>query len=207
MKKQLHKLLLVVAAFIATTGTYAQSVEVDGIYYKLDNRNKTASVTSKPDTSGENAYSGDLVIPSQIETGGVTFLVKFIEEKTFMNCTGLTSVSISESVENIGFLAFADCSNLTSIEVAAENDFYCSIDGVVFNKRKTEITTYPAGRSGNYEIPPTVINIAAGAFYSCSGLTSVSIPNSVEGIRAYAFMNCANLASIYMESPQPPAIG
>ena len=42
----------------------------------------------------------------------------------------------------------------------------------------------------------SVTSIGEGAFYDCSGLTSVTIPNSVTSIEIQAFFNCSGLTSI-----------
>ena len=42
----------------------------------------------------------------------------------------------------------------------------------------------------------TVTKIGDGAFYECSGLTSITIPSSVTSIELSAFENCSNLTSI-----------
>jgi len=85
---------------------------------------------------------------------------------------------------------------LATIEVDAANNTYCSFDGVLFNKEKTEILIYPAGHSDNYEIPNFVTSIGEGAFSCCTDLTSVTIPNSVTNIGNWAFNYCPRLTSI-----------
>lgn len=47
-----------------------------------------------------------LVIPSSVTHGSVTYNVTSIGDYAFYNCTGLTSLTISEGVESIGYSAF-----------------------------------------------------------------------------------------------------
>jgi hypothetical protein len=85
---------------------------------------------------------------------------------------------------------------LTSINVDAANTQYSSENGVLFNKDKTTLICYPAGKTGSYVIPNSVTTIGDYAFAYCSGLTSVTIPNSVTTLGKRAFYNCNGLSSV-----------
>ena len=123
--------------------------------------------------------------------------VTSIGSHAFSYCSGLTSVTIPNSVTSIGDLAFYGCSSRTEINVESANTKYTSENGVLFNKDKTTILCYPAGKTGTtYTIPNSVTSIDGSAFSGCSGLTSVTIPNSVTSIGSGAFQNCSGLTSI-----------
>jgi hypothetical protein len=152
---------------------------------------------------GEGAFYGCTSLTSITIPNSVTS----IGEGAFYGCTSLTSVTIPNSVTSIGADAFAGCSGLTSINVASDNSNYCSVDDVLFNKDKTTLIQYPGGKQGaSYTIPNSVTSIGAGAFYNCSGLTSVTIPNSVTSIGADAFAGCSGLTSITCEAITPPTL-
>ncbi len=134
-----------------------------------------------------NYAVGEVTIPN-----GVTS----IGDYAFYGCESLASITIPDSVTNIGS-AFFDCTSLTSIEVLDNNKNYSSIDGVLFNKDKTELITYPAGKTASeYAIPNSVTSIGRYAFDHCESLASVTIPNSVTNIGDYAFLDCTSLTSI-----------
>ena len=122
--------------------------------------------------------------------------VTSIGEGAFYYCTGLTSVTIPNSVDSIGSDAFSYCTGLTSIAVEAGNSAYSADGGVLFDKSKKTLICYPAGKTGSYTIPNSVTSIGEGVFYYCTGLTSVTIPNSVTSIDSSAFEDCTGLTSV-----------
>ena len=110
----------------------------------------------------------------------------------------LKEVIITSACTNISNAAFSHCDNLTKITVEESNLYYQSIDGVLFNKQKTCLITYPTGKSNlsNYTVPNGVISIAPYAFSYCKNLKSVTVPNSVTSIGFSAFYYCNSLEKI-----------
>ena len=107
-----------------------------------------------------------------------------IGNRAFYECSGLTSVTIPNSVTSIGVGAFQECSGLTSVTIP---NSVTSIEVGAFS-----------GCSGltSLTIPNSVTSIGIDAFYGCSSLTSVTIPNSVTSIGYNAFSGCSSLTSV-----------
>ena len=165
---------------------------------------------------GDAAFSGNLgltsvFIPNSVISigdfafsgcSGLTFVmipnsVASIGDSAFNGCDGLTSVNIPNSVSSIGKQVFDRCDRLTMINVDSRNNYYKSIDGVLFNSDATTLIQYPIGNSRLvYSIPNSVTFIGDWAFNNCTVLTSITIPNSVVSIGDYAFSGCAELASV-----------
>ena len=123
--------------------------------------------------------------------------VNCIGERAFSGCAGLAGVTIPGGVTSIGSTAFSGCFNLTAINVAADNNAYTAVDDVLYNKDKTSLHTYPAGKtSSTFIIPDSVTTIGEHAFYYCACLTDIAIPKGVTSIGEWAFSGCAGLTSI-----------
>ena len=118
-----------------------------------------------------------------------------IGSSAFCNCTSLTSIIIPDSVTYIGRAAFENCTSLVSFKVSDGNKDYCDIEGVLFSKDKTKLICCPGSRSGSYAIPNGVTNIGWAAFGDTS-LTSITIPDTVTSIESFAFGCCTSLKSI-----------
>ncbi len=103
---------------------------------------------------------------------------------------GIESIHLPATLENVTGHSFADASALRSITVDPANPYLVLEDGVLFNSDKTILLYYPClnGRK-SYKVPPTVREIADGAFYmsSRSNLTHVVLPSSCTRIGYDAF--------------------
>ena len=120
-----------------------------------------------------------------------------ISDRAFDGFERLTSITIPEGLMSIGEFAFADCFNIKSINYTGEIASWCGISGLEY-LMNTMGTLYINGEelTGELAIPDSVTSIGNGAFYGCSGLTSVTIPNSVTSIGSFAFLECNGLTSI-----------
>lgn len=65
----------------------------------------------------QGTATGKCVIPNSIRENGKEYIVTSIEDEAFQFCTGLTSITIPNSVTTIGEAAFYGCSGLTSVTI------------------------------------------------------------------------------------------
>ena len=167
-------------------------------------------------TGCDKSAKGAITIPSEIDGKPVTSIgdgafdrctgltsitipnsVTSIGNEAFQNCRSLTSITIPDSVTSIGYDPFKSCNKLNQINVGSANTAYSSVNGVLFNKNKTELIRYPAGKVDiSYAIPDSVTSIGDSAFSWCSSLTSITIPDGVTSIGSAAFYFCHSLTSI-----------
>lgn len=169
---------------------------------------KTYSVSAS-----DELYSYDeiiLEIPAEYNGKAVTE----IAEEAFIECYGLVSVSIPDSVISIYRQAFYNCTSLTSISISNSTttigreafyntDFYNNSsnweDGVLFLENWL-IAADSDAISGDYTIKTGTQHIGVNAFEVCTSLTSVIIPDTVTDIGWGAFSSCSNLTSVTIPS-------
>ncbi len=152
----------------------------DGILY---NKNKTRLI--------------QVPIKKAIQYFTIPNSVISIENRAFEHCRSLISIYIPGSVTNIMASSFLGCSSLMSINIDESNPAYLSVNGVLYNKDKTELILVPAAKDiKEFTVPDSVVSIGGDAFFNCSLLTNIIIPNSVTSIGNYAFDGCSSLTDI-----------
>ena len=129
--------------------------------------------------------------------------VTSIEDAAFFGCAYVMSITIPTSVTNIRPTAFNGCESLIAITVDVSNAFYCSMDGVLFNKSQNTLIQYTLGKAGSYTVPNGVTSVVDYAFWDSISLTSVTIPASVTSIGHTAFNQCYSLSTITVDTNNP----
>ena len=218
MKKLLCAVLSGIMAFstfavaVPITASAAESQEsVSATYgdfeYTLED-DYTCTIT------GYNGSAANVTIPSTI----YGYKVCKIGEGAFYDCSSLEKIIIPDSVNEIcwspmygcfqkcnnlkeiyigsGFeqslfdmYTLSGCNSLEKIVFSEDNNHYCSIAGVPFDKSKTSICRYPAGKKDKeYTIPDTVSELSmADEFFYNENLKTIVIPKSVKSIGEYTF--------------------
>ena len=147
--KHLKKLAMTIVGLWCCMAASAYDFQEGGFSYNiLSETDLTVEVAKGPS-------DGDVSIPGTVAYNGQTYSVTSIGYQAFRNCKNLTSVTIPESVTSIGDYAFGGCAGLTSVT-----------------------------------IPGSVTSIGDYAFNGCTGLTSVTIPEGVTRISSSTFYYC-----------------
>lgn len=115
-----------------------------------------------------------------------------IENYAFNGCSKLTEITLSDTLQSLGdnvlFHVFENCNALTKIIAGSNNRNFLSDEGVLFNKEKTILIQYPAGKKDNsYSVPAGVRVIGGSAFNSIRYLKNLTLPESVNEIGAFSF--------------------
>lgn len=118
-----------------------------------------------------------------------------------LNCDDkIKTIRIGENVEFVDGKAFYSCWALQNIEVDENNPNYCDVDGVLYNKDKTEILCYPCDHDEylrqKYGYEKELYKDEVTPEYEKDIQTYV-VPSSVKKISEMCF-NYANLRVIYL---------
>ena len=125
------------------------------------------------DENNSNYISADGVLYSKDMTTLVAFpngksgdfvipdSVTDIGSDAFAECVNLTSLNISKNFTGDLSFRYDDTLNysIENIYVDEENPVYTSIDGVVYNKEITEIKMFPSAKRGIYTLPDTIESV------------------------------------------------
>lgn len=115
--------------------------------------------------------------------------------------TGLTSITLPDSLQEVGRRALYGCKALSSIEVSAANPCLTVQDGILYNKAMTQLIRCPAaGGLTAYTVPASVTELAEGAFASCTSLESIVLPEGMTSIADNAFEGCSALREVTLPS-------
>ena len=196
MKKKLLLILTLMSSVLA----WAHDVEIDGIYYNLDTKNKVATVTYKglSATTYHGEYQGDVVIPSSIIYNSETYNVQSILFEAFFRCESMTSITIPSSITSMGYDCFENCSGLKKVDYIGDVEDWVNID---FSTTYSNPTYYAKDLYINGVLLTDVsietsTSIKEYVFYNCESLKSVEIGSNVMSVGSSAFLGCSGLNSI-----------
>lgn len=123
--------------------------------------------------------SGDWVIPSS----AVNMPVTGVSFDLFNAYSTVETLYIPETLKNLEYTGLTYCSRLKKIEVAENNEYFASVDGVLYDKSISNLLIYPTGKEEtSFAIPDTIKQLGESVFERNTNLTDVLIPASVTSI-------------------------
>lgn len=176
MKRYLALLLAVLYAGTAWSYNFsAVSPSGHTLYYNYTTGGVVVTTQSTSYPNYTVAPAGALIIPDSVTNAGTTYAVVGIGYAVFNGCTGLTSVSIPNTVTSIDAWAFNNCTGLTSLNIP---NSITTIGDKAF-KNCSGLT--------NLVLPSSVQSIGNSAFLGCTGIAVLDIPSTVTSIQDDAF--------------------
>ena len=164
--------------------------------------------------AGLLTYQGDVNIPAAVSGKPVTA----IDQYAFSGNLHLLSVTIPNTVKEIGPESFAQCAKLTivnlpegiteikagtfcgkSVSTIAVPNSVKKIGRFAFLK-DTQLTSITFGADSQLE------TIDASAFSGCTALTELTLPATVKSIGKQCFNGCSKLKTYHLLSATPPVV-
>ena len=169
----------------------------------LDNtgiKNVNLTGYSKLRRVGNSAFNGCTALSSVALNSSLLEIGVF----AFRSCGALTSINLPASVKECSAYFVDGCSNLQAISVNANNSYYTSIKGVLYNKAKTTLLRCPEGYAStsffNDNYPSSITTIGDYAFESCKNINTMTIPYGVTSFGYGAFRYCSSLKFLTISS-------
>ena len=132
-------------------------------------------------------------IKSVVIESGVTD----VADQAFGSCKNLETIVIPETVKKLGDFAILYCPSLKEIQVDDGNQYYCTVEGVLYSKDMATLIKYPACRPGTeYTVPDTVTKLMHVSFDSASKLVSITLPDNIIALGTDTFADCTSLKNI-----------
>lgn len=221
----MKKLLLLGAAVCGLLSTSVAKAEdpfeVDGLYYQPLSDGIGVEVTAVP--KGGTAYTGDIVIPSYVKQGAITYRVLGIGDEAFAYCDEVTTIKCSDTMKRLGTACFRGCS-VQKIDLGQGIEQMCE-DSFGFGCMVEEISEFPAclnqidgcpfvgaKKLKEFKVSPDNPYFTAidGVLFSKSGKTmrafpwgkgtSYVIPEGTDSIAANIFNSCSTMLEITFPS-------
>ncbi|HHV11260.1 MAG TPA: leucine-rich repeat protein [Clostridiales bacterium] len=151
--------------------------------------------------------SGDVVIPATVTNSNMTYDVVELSSSAFRGASGITRMTLPETVTAIGEDAFINCTGLKNVNIPGK---VTRIENSTFNGCSSLENIYlPNGityigdmafqdciKLSAMNLPDKLTSIGLNAFNNCSKLTDISMPKGVTSIGPGAFAGCSSITSV-----------
>lgn len=171
-KKKRNIIIIIALAIVAVIAVIAiidlQPLQDDqGFVYEYLNSTEYLTIMKYEGTATE------IIVPNEFKNTPV----KVISEEAFRDCDKISSITIPDSIINIGpykeYYALEACTSLANITVSEDNEYYSSIDGILYDKAKTTIYFIPDAITGSVTIPDSYVK--RYSFIGIDGITNINV--------------------------------
>ena len=136
--------------------------------------------------------------------------LRWIGDYAFINCFLTGRVTLPDSLENLGLMAFgfnrSGRNNINDFYIDPSNRHFCTVDGVIYSKDTTVAVFAPRGIGSSITMPQSVRRIESGAYSSCTRASEIYLGDSVRELGLQILPSTINLFNIpasvvHMEGP------
>ena len=132
-------------------------------------------------------------IPSHTDASASAYSIVELGKGVFDSLTETECIYLGNSIRKIEW-SFWKCRKLKAISI--NNDYFQSVDGVLYSKDKTVLYAYPNNHGKSYSVIEGTEEINKFAFKDCEMLEKLVLPKSIKRIGINAFYRCINLKVI-----------
>lgn len=192
MKKTKYLILFILVLIIITVSfSSCGSNKTSDTKLNYEIANNEATITGYKDST----LRTEIAVPDEIEGVPVTKIADF----SLFNAESLQTIYIGKNVKEIGTWSMTNNQGLKQFVVDEQNQYFCSVDGVLFSKDMTTLIYYPPAKNiefnkygeaqnkAQYDIPAGVETIRSKAFYKCYYVEHITMPDTVTSIEEKAF--------------------
>ena len=223
---KVKKWLLALAAFavMAVVCAVAAGAESYGDYeyYVLDDqtlcirsytgKDKVVNIPEEIDGKKVGVIGEFTFLASDVEIVNIPNSVTRLAGRCFHKCSNLREINIPESVSDIVGVPIIECPSVEQINVSEKNNYYRSVDDVLFSKDMSQLIYYPSNKAGDsYKVPDEVKEFSPcadnGAFNYNQNLKSLTLNANINlsswNFPRSSFAYASKLEAIYVDSKNP----
>ncbi|MDE7389036.1 MAG: leucine-rich repeat domain-containing protein [Muribaculaceae bacterium] len=161
---------------------------IDGVLYTKSRRQLVMYPAAKTDP--------DLILPDETE---------ILQYYALAPQPHLHTITLGPKLKTLRSGTFSECTALREINVSPDNPYWCSIDGVIYDKNVTTLLAFPMySVIDAFEVPSTVTTLADLSMLSAKRIIELSLPASLTHIGDYALMDCSSLLRVTSLASVPP---
>lgn len=170
---------------------------IDNFIFKLNKETSELHIIGyKLHTTEHKGEETEINIAPIYNIDGQNYKVTRIENTPIfpLSCK---KIMLPNTINFIGKNTFQFAENLEEIKVDDNNEKYCSINGVLYNKKQTILIKFPAKKNiEKFDILDTIKTIKEEAFTSNNFIREIKMNDNVKSIEAFAFSKCKKLSKI-----------
>jgi len=124
-----------------------------------------------------------ITLPQQLTSNGVSYDISKVNGGAIRGDDTTTEINIGSNITDLGIGPFSDLTSLEKFNVSTQNEKYCDINGILYNKEKTTLVRFPQKNATKIlELPDTFTYSIIHGIENAENVIALKIPASYTGI-------------------------